>query len=146
MRRSVLEKFLPIPYLEDWRVRADDCIIYGASIVGARKFYLDLPLVKYRAHGSNNHYGRKEKRTPEYAERHNQAKTRLFSFLSEKIDCPSNLDNFAHLEFKTIPKPNEKEFNMYKSIVKQSQLPKWKKAINICSIYTHFLQASYFGR
>ncbi|MGD1909659.1 MAG: glycosyltransferase family 2 protein [Rivularia sp. (in: cyanobacteria)] len=146
MRRSVLEKFLPIPYLEDWRVRADDCIIYGASIVGARKFYLDLPLVKYRAHGNNNHYGRKEKRTPEYAERHNQAKTRLFSFLSEKIDCPSNLDNFAHLEFKTIPKPNEKEFNMYKSIVKQSQLPKWKKAINICSIYTHFLQASYFGR
>ena len=145
MRRSVLEKFLPIPYLEDWRVRADDCIIYGASIVGARKFYLDLPLVKYRAHGNNNFYGRKEKRTPEYEDRYEQAKALLFSFLCEKMNHPNNLDKLAHLEFKTIPQPNKKEFQMYKSIVKQSQLPKWKKAINIFHLYTHFVRTSYFG-
>ncbi len=139
MRRSVLEKFLPIPYLEDWRARADDCIVFGASIVGARKFYLAKPLVKYRAHGSNNHYGRKEKRTPEYLERYDRAITRLFSFLSEKTNHPSNLDKFAHLEFKTIPQPNQEEFQIYKSIVKQSQLPKWKKVINLFSLYAHFL-------
>ncbi|MEB3219527.1 MAG: glycosyltransferase family 2 protein [Nostocales cyanobacterium 94392] len=143
MRRNVLEKFLPIPFLEDWRVRADDCIIFGASIAGARKFYLAQPLVRYRAHGNNNHYGRKEKRTPEYLERYNQAITRLFSFLWEKMNYPSNLDEFAHLEFKTIPQPNEEEFQIYKSIVKQSQLPKWKKAINLFSLYTHLLSKSY---
>ncbi|MEM7715791.1 MAG: glycosyltransferase family 2 protein [Cyanobacteria bacterium P01_A01_bin.68] len=144
MRRNVLEKFLPIPYLEDWRVRADDCIIFGASIVGARKFYLAQPLVKYRAHGNNNHFGRKEKRTPEYLEKYDQAKTRLFSFLSEKINHPSNLDKFAHLEFKTITQPNREEFNIYKSIVKQSRLPKWKRAINLLSLYIYFLSKSNF--
>ncbi|MGB3655541.1 MAG: glycosyltransferase family 2 protein [Rivularia sp. (in: cyanobacteria)] len=141
MRRSVLEKFLPIPYLEDWRVRADDCIVFGTSIVGARKFYLAKPLVKYRAHGNNNHYGRKKKRTPEYLERYNQAITRLFSFLSKKINSPTNLDKFAHLEFKTISQPNQEEFQIYKSVVKQSQLPKWKKVINLFSIYIHFLSS-----
>lgn len=143
MRRNVLEKFLPIPYVEDWRVRADDCIIFGTSVVGARKFYLAQPLVRYRAHGNNNHFGRKEKRTPEYLERYNQAKTRLFSFLSEKIDYPSDLDKFAHLEFRTIPKPNQEEFNLYKSIVKQSKLPKWKKAINLLSLYIHFFSNKF---
>lgn len=146
MRRIILEKFLPIPYLEDWRVRADDCIIFGASVVGARKFYLAQPLVKYRAHGNNNHFGRKEKRTPEYLERYNQAKTRLFSFFSKRINYPSNLDKFAHIEFRTIPKPNQEEFNIYKSIVKQSKLPKWKRAINLLSLYTHYLGTKYFIR
>ncbi len=144
MRRSVLEKFLPIPYLEDWRARADDCLVFGASIVEARKSYLAQPLVKYRAHGSNNHYGRKEKRTSEYLERYDQAITRLFSFFSEKTNHPDDLDRFAHLEFKTISKPNQEEFQIYKSIVKQSQIPKWKKATNLFSIYFYFYRKSYF--
>lgn len=146
MRRTILEKFLPIPYLEDWRVRADDCIIFGASIVGARKFYLAQPLVKYRVHGNNNHYARKEKRTPEYLERYEQAKTRLFSFLSERMNDSKNLDQFAHFEFKAIPKPNKTEFNLYKSIVKQSKLPKWKKVIHLFSVYSHFIGTRYFFR
>ena len=146
MRRTILEKFLPIPYLEDWRVRADDCIIFGASIVGARKFYLAQPLVNYRVHGNNNHYARKEKRTPEYLERYKQAKTRLFSFLSEKMNDSKNLDQFAHFEFKTIPKPNQTEFNLYKSIVKQSKLPKCKKVIHLFSVYSHFIGTRYFFR
>jgi glycosyltransferase involved in cell wall biosynthesis len=144
MRRSILEKFLPIPYLEEWRTRADDCIVLGASIVDARKFYLAKALVKYRSHGNNNFYGRKEKRTAEYVERYNQAKNRLVTFLSEKMNYPTNLDKFAHIEFKTIPKPNQEEFDVYKSIVKQSQFPKWKRAINLMSIYIHFLSKNNF--
>ena len=144
MRRTILEKFLPIPHVEEWRVRADDCIIFGASIAGARKFYLAQPLVKYRSHGNNNHFGRKEKRTPEYLEKYDQAKTRLFSFFSEKINNPDNLDKFAHLEFKTIAQPNREELSIYKSIVKQSKLPKWKRAINLLSLYIHFLSKRNF--
>ena len=35
MRRHVLDKLLPIPFVEDWRVRADDCLVFGASLAGA---------------------------------------------------------------------------------------------------------------
>ncbi|MBC1258898.1 glycosyltransferase, partial [Trichormus variabilis] len=48
MRRNILRKVLPIPNTEDWRVRADDCLVWGASLVGAKKFYLSQPLVRYR--------------------------------------------------------------------------------------------------
>ena len=39
VRRSVLEKILPLPFSEFWRTRADDCLVFGASLVGARKYY-----------------------------------------------------------------------------------------------------------
>ena len=35
MRRTVLEKILPLPFLEAWRTRADDCLVFGASLAGA---------------------------------------------------------------------------------------------------------------
>ena len=41
-----------------WRVRADDCLIHGASITGAKKYYLARPLVYYRIHNANIFYGR----------------------------------------------------------------------------------------
>lgn len=55
MRRKIAEKILPFPYLEDWRIRADDCLVYGASLVGAIKFTLSVKLVKYRIHTRNNY-------------------------------------------------------------------------------------------
>lgn len=34
--KSLLGRVLPIPFLEDWRLRADDCLVLGASIAGGR--------------------------------------------------------------------------------------------------------------
>ncbi|MEC4885919.1 MAG: glycosyltransferase family 2 protein [Scytonema sp. PMC 1070.18] len=139
MRRCVLEQLLPIPYLEDWRIRADDCLVYGASIVQARKFYLAQPLVKYRVHGNNGHYGRSKERTTEYLQRYEQAVERLFLFLSKKMDYPNNLHELAHLEFKTIPHPTEEEFKMVRNLIKRTKAPFWKKVIMLLSIYTHYI-------
>ena len=58
MRRSVLERFLPLPHPEDWRTRADDCLLFGASLAGASKYYSAAPLVGYRVHGKNRWHGR----------------------------------------------------------------------------------------
>jgi hypothetical protein len=43
----------PLPVHEDWRIRADDCIVFGASLAGCRKFRLETSLVRYRIHGNN---------------------------------------------------------------------------------------------
>ncbi|MEZ4600996.1 MAG: glycosyltransferase [Syntrophotaleaceae bacterium] len=60
IRRSLANKIFPIPMEEDWRIRADDCVIWLASIVGGRKFYLAESLVNYRVHQSNHFFGKKE--------------------------------------------------------------------------------------
>ena len=36
MRRAVLEKILPLPFLDAWRTRADDCLVFGSSLAGAK--------------------------------------------------------------------------------------------------------------
>ncbi|MBC6431473.1 glycosyltransferase family 2 protein, partial [Nostoc sp. HG1] len=40
IRREIIRKILPIPNIEDWRVRADDCLVWGASLVGAKPAFL----------------------------------------------------------------------------------------------------------
>lgn len=38
---------------EDWRTRADDCLVFGAALFGAVFHYNPTPSVNYRIHGSN---------------------------------------------------------------------------------------------
>lgn len=60
MKKEILLKILPLYEFEkDWKVRADDCLVWGSSLVGARKFYLNEVLVSYRIHGKNNHYSKR---------------------------------------------------------------------------------------
>jgi glycosyltransferase involved in cell wall biosynthesis len=54
---KLLKQILPYPYESEWRVRADDCLIFGSSIVGARKGHIRLRPVYYRVHGQNNYAG-----------------------------------------------------------------------------------------
>lgn len=140
MKRQILEQIFPIPYLEDWRIRADDCLCYGASIANAHKYYLHQPLVKYRVHGNNGHYGKSKTRSPEYLEHYDQAVDRLFKFWMIKFDYPDHLDQSADQEFRSIPHPTQQEFETFFSIVRCAHLPKLQKAILLVSIYFHFLQ------
>lgn len=57
-RRWVLEAFMPLDLEPYWRIRADDCLVRGASIAGAKKYYLARPLVRYRIHNANRYHGR----------------------------------------------------------------------------------------
>lgn len=52
-----LEK-IPEPMFALWKTRADDVLIYGSSIAGARKLRIAEPTVEYRIHGKNNFHGR----------------------------------------------------------------------------------------
>lgn len=48
---SVLD--LPESFQHLWRLSADNCLVYGASVLGARKYYLPTGSVGYRIHGNN---------------------------------------------------------------------------------------------
>lgn len=58
VRGWLLRRILPYPYTTEWKIRADDCLVLGASIVGAVKGHLDAVTVLYRTHGRNNLHGR----------------------------------------------------------------------------------------
>lgn len=49
--RRVLD--LPEAFRADWITSPDNCLVYGASVLGARKYYLPTGCVRYRMHGNN---------------------------------------------------------------------------------------------
>jgi glycosyltransferase involved in cell wall biosynthesis len=104
MRRGVLEKILPLPHPEAWRTRADDCLVFGASLAGARKYYLARPLVRYRVHGKNLYFGCAPDRSAVYRRR--LAINVLFEHLRHKLSYDiERLGDVHHREFCTIEKP-----------------------------------------
>ena len=57
IRRTVLEKFLPLNLENEWRNHSDNCLVYGSALTGTQAFYLGTPLINYRAHGKNDFLG-----------------------------------------------------------------------------------------
>ncbi len=57
LRGSLLRRILPYPYAVEWKIRADDCLVLGASITNAVKGHIDAVTVLYRVHGANNLHG-----------------------------------------------------------------------------------------
>lgn len=57
LRGRLLRRILPYPYTTEWKIRADDCLVLGASIANAAKGHIDAATVLYRVHGDNNLHG-----------------------------------------------------------------------------------------
>jgi len=141
MRRRILEKILPMPddFLNDWRVRADDCLVWGASLAGAYKCYLDKRLVGYRIHDNNNF----NRRTFNYTYRIKRiiAVNRLFNYFIEI----NNLENKAHFhklikyEFRTIQKPSIKNLLDYIRITRMIEAGLGKKLETYTSLFCSWL-------
>jgi glycosyltransferase involved in cell wall biosynthesis len=125
VKKEVLEKFLPIPYLSDWITRADDCIVWGASLAGARKYYLAKPLVNYRIHGNNAYFGKKFDDI--YSYQRELAIFRLFNFFKKKLGYPQITTSLIIKEFKTIPSPTEQDIRHYIEVAKVLQIGIFKR-------------------
>jgi len=144
MKKTILDQILPIPYLEDWRIRADDCLVFGSSLVGARKFKLKNKLVQYRIHSNNSFYNKKDRDSREKTISIYKRKLglkRLITFFEEKTLHTQNniLDSgLAAEEFKTIIKPNYHQFQKYAEIVLFSGLTLPAKIINLARIIKHY--------
>ena len=110
MRRAVLERFLPLPRPEDWRTRADDCLLFGSALAGARKSYSAAPLVGYRIHGENHWYGREFDGAYE-AERE-AALDRLLADLIRRLHL-EDLAARAPEEFARIDRPDLRQLRHY---------------------------------
>ncbi|MEM6673958.1 MAG: glycosyltransferase family 2 protein [Planctomycetota bacterium] len=125
IRRSVLDKIFPLELAEGWRTCADEALVYGSSLVGARKLFLGDPLVRYRVHGSNHFYGRPYR--PEDRLLRGVEVLRLTEVLRRRQGLPSSLAHLAHHEFRTIENPTRGEYRGYRRLVADAPLPARRK-------------------
>ena len=111
--RRTLE--LPEELSHTWRLSADNCLVFGASVLGARKYYLRTGAVHYRIHGNNGWWG-KQTATSIYL---NRFRSRcLIEIYARNIGLDTrSVDNAKH-EFRTKPEPSWREARRYARLVR----------------------------
>ncbi|MEH2163998.1 MAG: glycosyltransferase family 2 protein [Nostoc sp.] len=148
IRREIISKFLPIPYIEDWRVRADDCLVWGASLVGAKKFYISKPLVRYRIHQNNQFHNKKSIDIDKNYEYKRFWKCNsLFNYILKKNNYTLPLlVAFTSLnELKTIPCPNLKDFVCYLKIIFLFEHNFYWKVKGIFLLFSYFVKILFIN-
>jgi glycosyltransferase involved in cell wall biosynthesis len=121
IHRTVAKKLFPLPVHEDWWTRADDCIVYGASLAGCRKFRLECSLVGYRIHGNNAWVNNKRLADANVVFAREVSIIRLFNLLCERFYIDRTITNIAELEFKTIPNPSFRDLRCYARYIKRNK-------------------------
>jgi len=141
MRRRLLQHILPIPYLDDWRICADDCLNFGSSLMRGRKFFLQEPLVRYRIHNNNNFTGAHIDVYQDY-QRSLRANRLLHLFQSRAGFDVVQLPQFAGQEFRTIPKPTFSHLRRYMELTLAARMPIARKLKVFSQLLSHYLARS----
>ena len=146
MRRELLAKILPIPYLEDWRTRADDCLVLGASLACGNKYFHGKALVNYRVHGSNHYVGRRQTQRRKY--RHLVGVNRLVKLISDRMGYDvERLPDNAHHEFRTMRHSIPcRRLRKYVRIVLQARLGFIRKLCIITDMIFHYAASLFRSR
>ncbi|MEH2250643.1 glycosyltransferase family 2 protein [Nostoc sp.] len=149
MRKEIIRKILPIPYIEDWRVRADDCLVWGASLVGAKKFYMSKSLVMYRIHHNNQYHNDKFLDIDNnYEYKRFWKRNSLFNYILQKnnFSLPLLLAFTSLNELKTIPYPKAEDFISYLKIIFLFEYNFFWKTKGIVFLVGYFLKILMSGQ
>lgn len=140
LRRELATELLDLPpeMLRSWRTRADDCLVCGADILGAHKFYLGEPLALYRAHGSNAWLSRKS--PAEVSLNHWFRVEGMLDYFRRRKGIGPQWMRHAKHEFRTKPKPSFSELRGYLWLAGASSLSRQKTLENQVSMWRHYLK------
>lgn len=78
---------IPDSFDIDWKIRADDVLVFGASVLGAHKYFFNKTQVGYLVHGNNNFYNNYKKY------RGHQYKQKRFGDIKELVKYFSSISN-----------------------------------------------------
>lgn len=137
MRLSIAQQILPCPFEAEWRTRADDVLVLGSSIVGARKYQMGSVQVDYRVHGGNNFSGRQANQAAKL--RHGLAVNRLVAWYAERMGYSlAELPAMLHREFQTIERPTFGEWRHYTRMSWSSRIPLLVRARHFGETTEHY--------
>ncbi|GAB2538573.1 hypothetical protein GCM10027065_07840 [Rhodanobacter koreensis] len=127
--RQVLD--LPESFQSTWRLSADNCLVFGCSVLGAHKYYLPTGCVAYRIHGKNGWWSNQSARI-EYINK--MTSSVLIRHYAARIGMGPECIEFTKLEFMTKPRPPWSETKRYARLVMMRRVSpwrKWERALNI---------------
>jgi len=143
-RPLALDLLVEIPprFLPKWKTRADDWLVYGSDVLGARKYYLAETLVEYRAHGSNAWLDQDSH--GEEALRHSMKVETLAAHYRGVLglygDVKASVLRYLKHEFRTKPAPSIKELQQYSRLLDESAFPWGKRIENRFALWRHYLK------
>lgn len=115
---ELYKSIFPYPNTQKFRIRADDAIIFSASLVGAEKVYVPSISIVYRVHDKNNFHNTSS--TKALSIKHNEAILELIDYFCQKYKIerhPSIVEFFS--EFQALNQEQKKSLhlpNLYKVI------------------------------
>ncbi len=117
MRASWARRALGLPahLIGTWRLSADNCLVFGASVLGAHKYYLRTGSVRYRIHGNNGWWGRQTPASRYLNRFHSRC---LIEIYARSIGLDERCVESAKFEFRTKPDPTWKEAKRYAKLAR----------------------------
>lgn len=143
MRRTLALRILELPaaFFPLWKTRADDCLTLGASLLGARKYFLARPYVGYRVHGGNRWAGRSAE--PTARAQHAMRCSDIVEFYARQAGLSERHLSYAHLEFATKPRPSLRDLRAYLWLQRRAQAPWTYRFWAARSMLSHYLRARW---
>lgn len=128
MRRMWAQRVLDLPhtFLTTWRISADNCLVFGTSVLGARKYYLPTGMVHYRVHGANGWWHARD-RENQFA---NLFRSRtLINHYAERMHMDVHTLDLAKAEFRSKPAAGMDEAWRYAGIAFRRGTAGWLKRV-----------------
>lgn len=141
LRRPLVHTLLPVlrPLVPRWRIRADDCLVVGASLAGAQKYFLAPPSVEYRTHEANNFHGRR--RNSEAADySHWIRRDSLVAVMARELGVRPDIGIRADVEFRTVATPTRADYADYVALVRRLRISPLKRLKMRVNLRRHFRQ------
>lgn len=116
---------LPESFGKQWRLCADACLVHGASILGARKYYLPTGCVGYRSHGNNGWYA--TRRQPVSLYRNRMRNHGIIRHYALRVGMDDSCVDHSKYEYRTKPAPWRQERSRYANLALRGFAPWWKR-------------------
>ncbi|HEV8694986.1 MAG TPA: glycosyltransferase family 2 protein, partial [Lysobacter sp.] len=97
-----------------WRVSADNCLVFGAGVLGGRKYFLPTGSAHYRIHGNNSWWGKRSPSNDYLNLFHSRC---LVHHYAQRIGLDPGCVELLRHEFKTKPVPSWQETKRYARLV-----------------------------
>lgn len=146
LRRPLFERLLDLPaeMVSEWKSRPDDCLVLGADVLGAHKYYIGEPLVMHREHDANAllDYGKSALTGMRYVIRNEQ----MLEHYRKQMGVTPRWLRLAKQEFKTKNPPSFREFLDYSRLLGESPLGWRKRLAHRASMLRHYLRHRFSAR
>lgn len=126
---AIPDEFRPV-----WRTSPDNCLVYGCSVLGARKYYLPTGSVDYRIHGKNAWLSNRSTTQAYRNLMHTRSLIGHYARMARIDDASAGIE-LCKLEYRTKPEPIWLETKRYVRLVMMRRVwppwRKWERALSI---------------